>query len=96
MSANTLVDNQITPENYTTHFKRFQKRQAGISLSYSNSEKKFFYNAYCVETELLKELFTVEYEFLEDALKTVNDEFATWELAPYEEKSGCSTCSNKK
>ena len=88
-------DTTLTAENYTTHFLRFQKRQAGISLAYSAEEKKFFYNAYCVETEILKELFTVEYEFLEDALKTINQEFEGWELAPYEEKSGCSSCAAK-
>ena len=90
------TDNQLTAENYSTHFLRFQKRQAGISLSYSNESEKFNYNAYCVETELLKELFSVEYEFLDDALVTINQEFSSWELVPYEEeKSSCSTCVAK-
>jgi len=90
------TENQLTQENYSSHFLRFQKRQAGISLIYSDKDSQFYYNAYCVETELLKELFSVEYEFLDDALKTINDEFSTWELIPYDkEKSSCSTCVAK-
>ena len=88
-------DNEITQENYTSHFLSFQKRQAGISLVYSSKEEKFFYNAYCIETELLKELFSVEFEFLDDAIEALNEEFKGWELTPYEQKSGCSSCSAK-
>jgi hypothetical protein len=46
---------------------------------------------------LYKELCTVEYEFLEDALDTINADFGTWELKPFEaeSKSGCGSCVAK-
>lgn len=84
----------ITEENYDANFLRFQKRQAGIGLVFCPEEKQFFYNVYCMETELMKELFSVEYEFLTDAVEAVNSEFGTWELVPYEKK-GCGTCAAK-
>jgi hypothetical protein len=44
---------------------------------------------------LLKELFTSEYEFLNDALAVVNDEFGQWELVDLSAKEGCGSCVAK-
>ena len=88
---------KINEENYQSHFLRFQKRQAGISLVFCPDREKYTYNTYCIESELLKELFSVEHDYLEDALTLLNDEFPTWELVSYEskQKSGCSSCAAK-
>ncbi len=86
---------QLTAENYTSEFLTFEDRQAGISLVFCPDELRFFYNVYCLERTLLKEIFSVEFEFLEDALTTVNEEFGTWTLKSYDKK-GCGTCVAKK
>ena len=87
----------ISVENYDKKFLKFESRQAGVSEVYSPDNQKFSYNAYCLESEKLVELLSVEYDYLEDAIKTVNEEFGTWELVPYEvEKSDCGSCGNKK
>lgn len=87
---------QITEENFETHYLRFEKRQAGVGLVYCPEKEAYSYNAYCLEKELLKELFSVEHEFLEDALQMIHEEFGSWELVPYEkQKSGCSSCAAK-
>ena len=84
----------MTEENYSYSYYSFEDRQSGISLVYSPSKKSYLYNVYCLEQTLLKELFTVEYDFLEDALKTVNSEFGNWKLKTFEEKkSSCSSCT---
>jgi hypothetical protein len=83
----------LTEENFLTSYLRFEDRQAGVGLVYSPDDGRYSYNAYCLEMTLLKELLTVEYEFLEDALACVNEEFGTWDLVPYEDKNGCSSCS---
>ena len=89
-------EGKITEENFQSHFLRFQKRQAGVSLVFCPEASQYSYNAYCIEGELLKELFSVEHEFLDDALDMINDEFSSWELVSYEQKkSGCSSCSAK-
>ena len=75
---------------------RFETRQAGISFVYCPDKDSYSYNAYCLEMELLKELYSKEFDFLDDALEHINSEFETWELVPYEkEKSGCSSCVAK-
>ena len=48
-----------------------------------------------VGMRLVQELFSVEYSFLDQALETINDEFGTWELRPFEQKKSCSTCVAK-
>lgn len=88
---------QLTEENYESDYLRFQDRQAGVSLVYDPYEERYYYNAYCVEMKLVKELFSVEYRFLEEALETINDEFGTWELVSFDKKkSGCGSCVAKK
>lgn len=90
---------QLTSDNYSYKVFRFDDRQAGISLVYDPIDEAFAYNAYCVEITLMKELYSSEFEFLEDALEHVNQEFGTWQLAEFgqeSEKSGCGSCANKK
>ena len=84
----------LTEDNYDAHYLRFQDRQAGIGLVFCAEENRFYYNVYCMDLVLTKELFSVECEFLEDALELVHQEFGTWELVAYEKK-GCSDCSAK-
>ena len=87
---------KVTDENFEEKYLNFQDRQAGIGLVFCPDEQKFFYNVYCIELKLMKEIFSVEYEFLDDALTTLNGEFGQWELKSYEEKkSGCSSCAAK-
>lgn len=88
----------LTSENYLHSYLNFGDRQAGISLVYCHEKEKFYYNAYCLESKLLKELFSVEYEFLEDALVTLNSEFGQWELKSHDktENKGCDSCAAKK
>ena len=89
-------ENLLTTSNYESHYFNFMERQAGISLIYSPKNKIFTYNVYCMDKKTLKELYTVEVEFLTDALDLVNSEFSNWELLPFEEKKdGCSSCAAK-
>jgi len=87
--------NPINCENYQTHYLSFRDRQSGISLISSPDGKTFTYNAYCLEQKTLKDLMSAEFDFLEDAIDLINKEFSTWELIPYEEKSGCGNCAAK-
>ena len=87
---------ELDTENYSHSFYNFGDRQAGVSLVFCPTEKCFYYNAYCLEAKLLKEIFSVEHEFLEDALATINSEFGQWELKSHEvKKEGCGTCVAK-
>ena len=87
---------RLNPRNYESSTLRFRDRQAGVSLVYDPGEGRYYYNAYCVETRLMKELFAVEHQYLEDALETINAEFGTWELESFDEKkSGCGSCAAK-
>ena len=85
---------KLTEENYSISYLEFRDRQAGVSLIYSPKSDSYLYNVYCVERKILKVIYSVEFDFLSDALKLLNEEFSTWELKNYE-KSKCSTCSNK-
>lgn len=96
MTSTEAVSQTLDLENYTHSFYTFGDRQAGVSLVFCPDSKRFYYNAYCLETKLLKELFSVEHEFLEDALSTINSEFGQWELKSHEtKKEGCGTCIAK-
>lgn len=87
---------RLNPQNYESNTLRFGDRQAGVSLVYDPDEDRYYYNAYCVETKLLKELFAVEHHFLEDALETINEEFGTWELESFDQKTNdCGSCAAK-
>lgn len=86
---------KLTEENYTSSFLRFGERQAGVNIVYCPEEKKYFYNAHCFETKILKELMSVEFEFLDDALELINDEFSTWDKVDFEPEKGCGSCAAK-
>jgi hypothetical protein len=91
------MNKTLTAENFQESYYQFGDRQAGISLVYSPERQCYTYNAYCVEITLLQELLAVEYDFLEDALATINSEFGQWELKSYDTKSsGCGDCVAKK
>jgi hypothetical protein len=85
----------LNAENYTHSVLTFRDRQAGVSEVYDPATEQFSYNAYCLEKKLIKELFSQEYDFLEDALAVVNDEFGTWQLESFDKK-GCGSCVAKK
>jgi hypothetical protein len=90
------TQDQLSIDNYMAKVFRFNDRQAGISLIYDPNRDCFTYNAYCLETKIMKELFTVECDFLDDALSLINQEFGTWDLVDLvEEKSGCGSCAAK-
>ncbi len=38
---------------------------------------------------------SVEFEFLEDAIELINDEFSSWEKVDFEPEKGCGTCAAK-
>jgi hypothetical protein len=92
-----MAAQKLTEKNYMEACLRFRDRQAGVGVVYCPDEKRYYYNAYCLETKLVKELMSVEYEFLDDALEFIDDEFGTWEIEKFEESesSGCSTCVAK-
>ncbi|SMF69577.1 hypothetical protein [Pseudobacteriovorax antillogorgiicola] len=84
----------LTAENFQEKVYRFRDRQAGVSIIFDPVTKSYSYNAYCLETKIMKELFTVEHDYLDDALKLINDEFGTWELVDLA-PSGCGSCAAK-
>jgi hypothetical protein len=86
---------KITEENYSHSILQFRDRQAGVSVVFDPTADRFTYNAYCIEAKLLTELFTCEFEFLGDALETINSEFGQWELVDLSKKSGCGSCVAK-
>lgn len=87
---------KMDAENFQEKAFRFRDRQAGVSIIYDPERLAFSYNAYCLETKIMKELFTVEFDFLDDALELMNDEFGSWELFDLSEKSsGCGSCVAK-
>lgn len=86
----------LTFDNFMQSVFRFHDRQAGVSLIFDPDTQLFTYNAYCLETKIMKELFTVECDYLDDALKLINDEFGSWDLVDLSEKSsGCGSCVAK-
>ncbi len=99
-------DRKITADNYDFKILRSRARQAGVSSIYDPVTDGFSYNAYCLELKLLKELFTKEFDSLEEALDCLNDEFGSWELADaavsLPSANGCGggaaggCCSSKK
>lgn len=93
MSKNT---NLLTKDNYLDKYLFFRDRQAGVSLVYSPEDNLYYYNAYCLETKIMKELVSCEYDFLDDAIDMINTDFFGWELGSYEkEESGCGNCAAK-
>ena len=94
----TYVDRDLmlNQDNFMDKALRFRDRQAGVSVIFDPTTEHYSYNAYCIETQLMTELFTCEYEDLDEALQVVNQEFATWDLFDLsEKKAGCSSCAAK-
>lgn len=89
------IAQKLTEENYSHSVLVFRDRQAGVTEIYDPDSGHYTYNAYCLEKKLLKELFTCEYEFLDDALMAINEEFGTWTLESFDQK-GCGSCAAKK
>ncbi len=86
----------LNSDNYLQSVFRFRDRQAGVSLIFNPEEKAYTYNAYCLETKIMKELFTVECDFLDEALEIINSEFGSWELVDLSNNnSGCGSCVAK-
>ncbi len=85
----------LNQDNFESNYLRFENRQAGVSLVFCPEEQKYYYNVYCLELKLVKEIFSVEHEYLQDALELCSEEFGTWELVSFEEKSGCGNCAAK-
>lgn len=90
----TSTNKKITEENYLESVLVFRDRQAGISVVYDPHFSKFKYNAYCLEKKLLKELYSIEFDFLSDALSKINEEFGSWNLESFDQK-GCGNCAAK-
>jgi hypothetical protein len=88
---------KITHENYLTNYLQFQRRQAGVNLIYCPEEDKYTYNVYCLELDLLKELLSVEFDFLDEALALINEDFGTWDVKTFDSSSkNCGSCAAKK
>lgn len=86
---------KLNEENYTHSILQFRDRQAGVSEVYDPDLDSYTYNAYCIEAQLLAELYSCEFEFLRDALDVINDEFGQWDLVDLTTKSGCGSCVAK-
>lgn len=89
---------KLDEENFLHKVFRFRDREAGVSLIYDPSRQCYTYNAYCLETKLMKELYTVEHDFLEDAIDLINEEFGSWDLIDFSTdggNTGCGSCVAK-
>ena len=87
----------LTTENYTHCYYCFRTRQAGISEIYDPKSETYAYNSYCLEQELTKEIYSVEFNFLEDAIEHINEEFGNWEFRDLSlKKQECGSCDNAK
>lgn len=86
---------KITSDNYDSNVLTFRDRQAGIGVVFDPDLDRYYYNVYCIETKLLKELFSCEYEFLADALDVLNAEFGTWDKVDLGDQKGCGSCAAK-
>lgn len=89
------VSSKLTPDNYTHTVLVFRDRQAGVSEIFDPESGTFTYNAYCLEKKLVKELFTREFDYLSDALDSINEEFGSWTSESFDKK-GCGSCAAKK
>jgi hypothetical protein len=95
-TSTTQIDKRLlTADNFLNTVLTFRDRQAGVSVIFDPDSDMYSYNAYCLETKLLKELFTCEYQFLDEALAVINAEFGSWERATLEKTSGCGSCAAK-
>lgn len=86
---------KLTANNFDHTVLVFRERQAGVSVVYDPLEDSYSYNAYCLETKLMKELYSIEFDYLEDALGVINEEFGNWEKSDLAAKPGCGSCAAK-
>lgn len=94
-----MQESKLTQQNFLEKVFNFRDRQAGVSVIFDPHNSRFSYNAYCLEKQIMKELFTVEHEYLEDALDLINKEFGSWELTDLsneKKNNGCGSCVAKK
>ncbi len=86
----------VDEDSFLYRYYRFEDRQAGIGLVYCPQEERYFYNVYCADTKLVKDIFAVEFEFLVDALETLQKEFGQWQCIEIEDGAGgCGSCAAK-
>lgn len=91
-----MTPTALTEENYLDSYTQFRDRQAGVNPVYCPVEDRYVYNVYCLELLLMKDIYSVEYDFLDDALKAFNAEFGQWELKSHDKKNdGCGSCAAK-
>ncbi len=95
MTMTTATPKPLNEENFDHKVLTFRDRQAGVSLIFDPETQKYSYNAYCLEKKLVQELYSCEFEFLQDALDHVNSEFGSWELFDMAKKEGCGSCVAK-
>ena len=84
----------LTATNFLHSCLMFEQRQAGIAVIYCYLTEQYIYHAYCLETKLLKDLVSVEFDDLTDAIQYINDEFSSWELTSFDQ-GGCGSCHAK-
>ena len=86
---------KLTPHNYGWCVFKFRERQAGVTEIYDPGAECYHYNSYCLEQKLLKEIYTREFAFLDDALEHSNREFGNWEFQDLSlKKPACGSCAN--
>ena len=92
-----MSDTTLTAANYTYCYYVFRTRQAGVAEIYDPIKCLYVYNSYCLEQKLLKEIYSVEFSFLDDAIAHINAEFGNWEFRNIMlKKSACNGCDNAK
>ena len=86
---------QLKQKNFLHSCLAFEDRQAGVSIIYCHIEDKYFYNVYCMDVKILKDLMSVEFNNLDEALDYVNEEFGTWKLhnLALNDQKGCAAKS---
>lgn len=84
----------LTSSNFLHSYLSFEQRQAGVGVIYCGDRDQYTYHAYCHETKLRRDLVSVEYDDLQQALDYVNEEFAHWSLKNFDTKKGKSDCGN--
>ncbi len=95
MQSSVLQPQPLTHDNFDHKVLVFRERQAGVSVIYDPQTDTYSYNAYCMENKLIQELYSCEFDFLQDALDHINGEFGTWELFDMAKKEGCGSCVAK-
>ncbi len=86
---------KLTTQNYGWCFFKFRDRQAGVTEIYDPAAECYHYNSCCLEQKLLKEIYTREFAFLDDALEHANLEFGNWEFQDLSlKKPACGSCDN--